>query len=126
MKRISELSDDRLPFLVTAAVFLLMLAFIPLVLRMDDRIDSNRPMYMDMLKMQTMQQGYFGTTGTVLKTRLSDGKSLTIGENVFTPSAGVTISVREPEDGVMCINASNDAGAKSQRCIDPSNGEVVD
>lgn len=127
MKRISDASGDRLPFLITAAVFVLMLICIPLVLRVDDGVDTNRPMYMDMAKMQGMQQAYITTTGQPpIETKLTDGKSLTIGDNEFTPSAGVTMGVRAIKDDDYCITASNDAGAKSQRCVDSATGEVLD
>ena len=117
VKRTSQESGDRLPFLITVGVFVVMLACLPLVLRVDAEIDGDRPMYLDMERMLNLQTGYVATTGQPpVETRLSGGESVVIGETEFVASDGVTLNVRTTDEGSFCISANNQEGTSSERC----------
>lgn len=107
---------DRLPLLITIGVFLVMLACAPLVLMLDDNIDEDRPMYQDLLRMQTFQVAHIVNDGLPVEGTVSDGEKVTVGANEFVASPGVTIVVRATDGTTFCVTASNDLGEKAERC----------
>lgn len=118
MKRSAQGSGDRLPLLITVGVFIVLLACLPLVLRLDDVVDSDRPMYHDMEQMLGLQAAYVATGAPPIEARLEGGQSVMIGEKEFTTSGGVTLVVRAVAKDSFCISATNQHGAKSERCSD--------
>lgn len=119
MKRSPRATSDRLPQLVTIALFAVTLVSIPLALMMDERIDGDRSMYSDVQRMLALQGTYVVATGQpAIEARLSDGESVTIGDESFTVSDGVTLTVERTEANVFCVTARNESGAKTQRCND--------
>jgi hypothetical protein len=118
VKRTPQESGDRVPLLITIAVFVVLLACLPLVLMLDKGIDSDRPMYHDMDDMLRLQATYIATGQPPVEVQLSDGQSTKIGETTFTVSDGVTLTVRATQDDAFCVTASNKEGATSERCSD--------
>lgn len=107
---------DRLPLLITIGIFLVMLACVPLVLMLDDNIDEDRPMYHDLLRMQTYQAVHIANDGRPVEATVSDGEKVKVGGKTFTASAGVTVVVRATDRNSFCVTASNDLGEKAERC----------
>jgi hypothetical protein len=109
---------DNASVLITVAAFVLLLACLPLALRVDEGIDQDRPMYADMARMAGLQDASLVATGTVVPVELSEGESVMVGEQEFVASDGVSLAVRSVEDGTAyCITASNDHGVEAQeRC----------
>lgn len=118
MQRTGVVSSDRLPILITAGVFVVMAACVPLVLRLDDAIDADRAMYHDMESMLGLQNAYIATGEPPIEVDLADGESVMIGERKFTVSPGVALTLRATDGDAFCIIASTDEGAASQRCTD--------
>ncbi len=109
---------DRLPLLITVGIFVLMLACVPLVLMLDDSIDEDRPMYEDLLRMETYQAKHIDNEGQPVEATVSDGETVDIGVDEFEASAGVTVVVRATGDASFCVTVSNDLGEKAERCSD--------
>lgn len=108
---------DRLPLLIAIGVFAVMLACLPLVFLMDDNTDENRPMYEDMLRMETMQIALIANDERPVATTVSDGESVKVGSKEFVASPGVTVVVRATDKDSFCVSASNDLGKQGQeRC----------
>jgi len=116
VKRNPQVPGDRLPLLITAAVFVVLLACLPPVLRLDNGLDSDRPMYQDMERMRALQSIYIATGQPPVETKLRDGDAVMIGTTEFIVSDGVTLTVRATKDDAFCISASNQDGTKSKRC----------
>lgn len=107
---------DRLPLLIAIGVFVVMVACLPLVWMLDGNTDENRPMYQDMLRMEQMQNALVVNEPPVEAT-VSDGRSVVIGAQEFTASAGVTVVVRATGSDSFCVSASNDLGERAEeRC----------
>lgn len=102
--------------LITVGLFVLMLACLPLALRLDSAVDGDRPMYLDMERMKVMQTIYIATGESPVETKLGDGESVMIGKKEFTVSEGVTLAVRATQKDAFCITAHNQEGARSERC----------
>ena len=81
MKRDSFIHADNATGLVTAAILVLMLLCLPLALRLDDRIDRDRPMYSDLSRMTALQDKSLADSGRVVPAQLSGGESATIGSD---------------------------------------------
>lgn len=107
---------DRLPLLITIGIFVVMLACVPLVLMLDNNIDEDRPMYQDLLRMQTYQSDHIFNGGSLVETTVADGETVEVGAKPFEASAGVTIVVRATDSDTWCVTASNDLGEKAERC----------
>jgi hypothetical protein len=108
---------DRVPLLITVGVFVVMLACLPLVWMLDDDLDEDRPMYQDMLRMQTYQAEHIDNDGAPVEATVSDGESIEVGAEEFIASPGVTVVVRATDKDSFCVSASNDLGEKaSERC----------
>lgn len=106
---------DNASVLITAAAFVLLLACLPLALRLDDSIDRNRPMYDDLSRMSLMQDANLLANGTVVPVELSGGESVMVGEQEFVASDGVSVVVRGVDDDTAyCITTSNQYGEQSQ------------
>jgi hypothetical protein len=106
---------DNASVLITAAAFVLLLACLPLALRLDDSIDRNRPMYDDLSRMALMQDANLLANGTVVPVELSGGESVMVGEQEFVASDGVSVVVRGVDDDTAyCITTSNQYGEQSQ------------
>lgn len=118
MKRSSQVSGDRLPVLITLAVFLVLVACLPVVRWLDTGIDSDRPMYHDMERMQGLQAAYIATGEPPVEVELREGESVDIGATEFTVSDGVTLAVRAEEGYAFCVVASNEDGATAERCTE--------
>ncbi|WP_457208281.1 hypothetical protein [Nocardioides sp. P5_C9_2] len=118
MKRDGFFKVDNAAVLVTLATLLLLLAALPLVLRLDESIDRNRPMYSDLSRMTLLQDASLLDTGKVVPVQLSAGESATIGAVDFVASDGVSIVVRGHDgDTAYCITVRNEHGAESdQHC----------
>jgi hypothetical protein len=110
-------SGDRLPLLITIGIFAVMLACLPLVWMLDGDIDEDRPMYQDMLLMQTYQTAHIANNGHPVAAIVSDGESVQVGAHKFTASPGITVVVRAVDKNSYCVSASNDLGEKAlERC----------
>lgn len=107
---------DRLPLLISVGIFVIMLACMPLVVMLDASIDEDRPMYQDLLRMQTLQTAHVANDGRPVETTVSDGEEVEVGASTFVASPGVTVVVRAIDDDSFCVTASNDLGEKSERC----------
>ena len=106
---------DNASVVITAAAFVLLLACLPLALRLDDSIDRNRPMYDDLSRMALMQDANLLANGTVVPVELSGGESVMVGEQEFVASEGVSVVVRGVDDDTAyCITTSNQHGEQSQ------------
>lgn len=106
---------DNASVLITAAAFVLLLACLPLALRLDDSIDRDRPMYDDLSRMSLMQDANLLANGTVVPVELSGGESVMVGEQEFVASDGVSVVVRGVDDDTAyCITTSNQYGEQSQ------------
>lgn len=116
MNQRASTSGDRLPLLITIGVFLVMLACVPLVLMLDDNIDEDRPMYLDLLRMQDYQAAHIANDGSPVETTVSDGENVEVGAEEFEASPGVTIVVRATDSNSFCVSASNDLGEEAERC----------
>ena len=115
MNRDRIFKADNASVLITAAAFVLLLACLPLALRLDDSIDRNRPMYDDLSRMALMQDANLLANGTVVPVELSGGESAMVGEQEFVASEGVSVVVRGVDDDTAyCITASNQHGEQSQ------------
>ena len=90
-----------------------MLACLPLVWMLDGDLDEDRPMYQDMLRMQTYQAQHIANAGRPVETTVSDGESVVIGAETFEASPGVTVVVRAIDEDSFCVSVSNDHGVKS-------------
>jgi hypothetical protein len=100
--------------LVTAAILALMLLCVPLALRLDERIDRDRPMYSDLSRMTAMQDTSLAETGKAVPTQLSGGESAEIGSEEFVASDGVSVVVRGLDgDTAYCITVRNEHGSES-------------
>ncbi|WP_310530025.1 hypothetical protein [Nocardioides sp.] len=104
---------DRLPLLITVGVFVVMVAFLPLVWMLDRGLEDDRPMYQDMLRMQTYQAAHIANGGRPVEATVSDGGSVKVGSNDFVASPGVALVVRAVDGNSYCISASNADGLKS-------------
>lgn len=118
VKRTPQVSGDRLPLLITTGVFVVLLACLPLVLRLDNGVDGDRAMYHDMERMAGLQTAYVDTGQPPVEAQLSDGQSVMIGIEEFVVSDGVRLTVRATDEDDFCISASNSEGARSERCSD--------
>lgn len=108
---------DRLPLLITIGVFVVMLACLPLVWMLDGNTDEDRPMYQDMLRMESMQRLLVANEERPVATTVSDGETARIGGQDFVASPGVTVVVRATDADSFCVSASNDLGAQGlERC----------
>lgn len=118
MRRDGIFKLDNASVLITGAAFVLLLACLPLALRLDQGIDQDRPMYTDMARMAELQDDNLVATGTVVPVEVSEGESVMVGEQEFVASDGVSLAVRAVDDGTAyCIAASNDHGVEAQeRC----------
>jgi hypothetical protein len=98
------------------AISLLLLAFLPLAMRVDEGVDRNRPMYRDLSLMLELQDESLAETGRVVPVRLSDGETATIADEEFVSSEGVSIDVRGVDDDTAyCITVRNEYGSH-ERC----------
>jgi hypothetical protein len=103
---------DNASILITVAAFAVLLACLPLALRLDDRIDRDRPMYLDLSRMAALQNASLVATGAVVPVELSGGESADIGEQEFVASEGVSVVVRGVEgDTAYCISVRNEHGS---------------
>jgi hypothetical protein len=103
---------DNASVLITIAAFVLLLACLPLALRLDEGIDRDRPMYTDLSRMATLQNASLVTTGAAVPVELSGGETAEIGEQEFVASEGVSIVVTGVDDDTgYCISVSNEHGA---------------
>ncbi len=116
MTRKPEAAGDRLPLLITIGLFVVMLASLPLVLRLDDGVDADRPMYLDVERMKNLQTSYVATGESPIEATLSGGESVSIGKSKFITSDGVTLTVRATEKDGFCISARDEEGATTERC----------
>lgn len=117
MNRTGIFKTDNASGLITLAVFAVLLACLPLTLRLDERIDRNRPMYDDLARMTAVQAKSLAATGKVVPVQLSGGESVTIADTEYVASDGVTVDVRGVDgDTAYCIAVSNQYGAKSEHC----------
>jgi len=113
----SRTPGDRLPLLIAIGVFAVMLACLPLVWLLDGTVDEDRPMYQDMLRMQSFQTVHIANGGQPVEATVADGETVAVGSSEFIASPGVKIVVRAVDADSYCIRASNDLGEKSsERC----------
>ncbi len=110
---------DRLPLLITIGVFVVMLLCLPLVLRMDEGLDRERPMYADMVRMENMQTLNIANGGRPVEADLSGGDTVEVGAQEFVTSPGVRLVVRATDKNSYCIRVSNEFGAKSSEHCSP-------
>ena len=80
MQRDGFFKVDNASVLITIAAFVLLLACLPLALRLDEGIDRDRPMYTDLSRMATLQNASLVATGAVVPVELSGGETAEIGE----------------------------------------------
>lgn len=99
--------------IITIGVFVVMLACLPLAMMLDAGLDEDRPVYEDVLRMQTYQAAAVPIGGPV-ETTVSDGESVMVGANEFVASPGVTVVVRAVDEDSFCVSASNDHGVQSE------------
>lgn len=112
MQRDGFFKVDNASVLITIAAFVLLLACLPLALRLDESIDRDRPMYTDLSRMATLQNASLVTTGAVVPVELSGGETAEIGEQEFVASEGVSIVVVGVDgDTGYCISVSNEYDA---------------
>lgn len=113
-----DAAGDRLPLYLTIGVFVLLLACLPLARMIDSSHDEDRPLYQDMLAMQTMQAQLVANKERPVEVSVSDGETVEVGKNkTFTVSSGVTIEVRVVDHDSFCVSGHNDLGATSpERC----------
>lgn len=115
MKRDGIFQVGNASVLITVGAFVLLLLCVPLVLRLDEGIDRNRPMYSDLSRMASLQEASLADTGSVVPVELSGGESVMIGEVEFVASDGVSVVVRGVDgDTAYCITTSNEHGEESQ------------
>jgi hypothetical protein len=114
VKRDGIFKVDNATGLITAGIFLLMLVCLPLVLRIDEVVDRNRPMYTTLSRMTLAQDKSLLDTGKVVPVQLSGGESATIGTVDFVSGPGVSVVVRGLDgDTAYCVTVSNEHGAES-------------
>ena len=114
MSRDGILKADNASVLITVGAFVLLLACLPLAVRLDESIDANRPMYADLSRMTALQDANLVANGTVVPVELSGGESVQVGEQEFVASDGVSIVVRGVDDDTAyCITVSNEHGEES-------------
>jgi hypothetical protein len=114
VKRDGIFKVDNATGLITAGVFLLMLACLPLVLRIDEGVDRDRPMYTTLSRMTIAQDKSLVDTGKVVPVQLSGGESAKIGSVDFVSAPGVSVVVRGLDgDTAYCITARNEHGTES-------------
>lgn len=114
MKRDGIFSADNAMGLVTAAILALMLLCVPLALRLDERIDRDRPMYADLSRMTILQDKSLAESGKVVPVQLASGESAQIGTDEFVASDGVSVVVRGLDgDTAYCITVRNEHGSES-------------
>ena len=117
MNQRATTTGDRLPLFITIGVFIVLLACLPLVRMLDANIDEDRPMFQDMLRMQTFQALHIANDGRPVEATVTDGEKIDVGAKEFIASPGVTIVVRATGKTSYCVSASNDLGAKAaERC----------
>ena len=75
MNREAIFKADNAAVLATVGAFLLLLACLPLAMGVDKRIDRDRPMYVDLSRMETLQTASVATTGAIVPVELSGGES---------------------------------------------------
>lgn len=119
MNQRASTPGERIPLLITIGVFVVMLACVPVAWALDRGLDEDRPMYVDMLRMQNMQTGLIANKERPVEATVSDGGTVEIGAHKFTASAGVTVVVRVVDKNSFCVRASNDQGLESEeRCTE--------
>ncbi|KRF32382.1 hypothetical protein [Nocardioides sp. Soil805] len=118
MKQDGILRFDNATVLVTLATFLLLLGCLPLALRLDERIDRNRPMYADLARMTVLQDKSLLDTGKAVPVELAGGESTQVNDVEFVASDGVSVVVSGVDgDTAYCITVRNEHGAESdQHC----------
>jgi hypothetical protein len=108
---------DNAAVVVTVATFLLLLASVPLAMTMDERIDRDRPMYVDLARMEALQVASVATTGAIVPVDLSGGESAEVAGQEFVASDGVSVVVRDGGgDATYCISVSNQYDAQDEHC----------
>ena len=116
--RVPPVADSRGPVIAVAVIFGLVLAFLPLAMLLDARMDRKRPVYADVHEMDVLQYQQLQQTGHGLPVVLHDDETATVGGRRFSPSPGITIRVRLSADG-YCIQARNQHGDVTDwRCGD--------
>ncbi len=116
MKRDGLFRVDNAAIIVTLATLLLLLAALPLALRLDDSVDRNRPMYHDLSRMTLLQDKSVVETGKVVPLQLSGGESTEVAAVEFVASEGVSIDVSGHDaDTTYCITVRNQHDAESAR-----------
>ncbi len=97
----------------------------PLVVALDSRIDGTRAMHHDRVEMLWLQHQHVLATGQSVPVELSDGESVEVADETFTPSAGVSVEVRADEPTRPCVRASNERGDVTEwACLDPDDPPV--
>lgn len=110
-------TGDRLPLLITIGVFVAMLACLPLAMLYDDDIDRQRPMYLDMLRMQTLQDQQVASGLPPVAVEIADGEAVEVAGVEFVASPEVTVVVRAVDADSYCVRVSNADGEESnERC----------
>jgi hypothetical protein len=108
---------DNAAVLVTVGAFLLLLACLPLAMGIDERIDRDRPMYLDLSRMETLQTASVATTGAIVPVELSAGESAEVAGQEFVASEGVSVVVRDGDgEATYCISVSNQHEAEAEHC----------
>ncbi|WP_159081640.1 hypothetical protein [Nocardioides sediminis] len=117
MNRERIFEADNAAVLVTVGTFLLLLACLPLAMGMDERIDRDRPMYVDLSRMEALQTASVATTGAIVPLELTGGESAEVAGQEFVASEGVSVVVRDGEgDETYCISVSNQHDAEAEHC----------
>ena len=105
--------------LITIGAFVVLLACLPLARMLDASLDDDRPVFQDVLLMQTYQVANIANDGRPVEATVSDGESVEVGSHTFVASPGVTVVVRATGKNSFCVSASNDDGVKSQERCSP-------
>jgi len=88
------------------AVFLLIAALFPLAQQLDAEADGRRPVYRDVLEMAVLQFRVVRAEGEPIPMTVAPGETVQVGEESFTPSAGVSVEVRQDDVG-YCVRGRN-------------------
>lgn len=107
--RIPEVVSRHGVIIVFAAAVVLVLACLPVARHFDRQVDSKRPMYLDRLDVAKLQGENIKQHGDPVPLTVSSGESVSIAGSDYSPSSGVTITVKALDDG-FCIRANNSIG----------------
>jgi hypothetical protein len=106
------------------ATLLLVVLCIPLALQLDDRIDRDRPLYLDRDAMAGLQLREVLANGEAAPLELGPEESVDIAGTTFRTAPGVTLSVTADtvDAASFCVFGSNEYGTVTEPLCGDASG----